>query len=34
MAVDEISQLIHPPIDNVPGAQPPEDTPEEETIDP
>jgi len=34
MAIDELSQLIHLPIDNVPGAPPPEDTPDEETIDP
>jgi len=34
MAIDEISQLIHLPIDNVPGAPPPEDTPDKEMIDP
>jgi len=34
MAIDELSQLIHPPIDNVPGAPPPEDTPDAEPIDP
>jgi len=34
MAIDELSQLIHQPIDNVPGAPPPEDTPDEEAIDP
>jgi len=34
MAIDEFSQLIHLPIDNVPGAPPPKDTPDEETIDP
>jgi len=34
MVIDELSQLIHLPIDNVPGAPPPEDTPDEETIDP
>jgi len=34
MAIDELSQLIYLPIDNVPGARPPEDTPDEETIDP
>ena len=34
MAIDELRQLIHLPIDNVPGALPPEDTPDEETIDP
>jgi len=34
MAIDELSQLIHPPIDNVPGEPPPEDTPDTETIDP
>jgi len=34
MAINELSQLIHLPIDNVPGAPPPEDTPDEETIDP
>jgi len=33
MAIDELSQLIHLPIDNVPGAPPPEDTPDEETKD-
>jgi len=34
MAIDEPSQLIHLHIDNEPGAPPPEDTSEEETIDP
>jgi len=34
MAIDELSQLIHLPIDNVNGAPPPEDTSDEETIDP
>ena len=34
MAIDQLSQPIHLPIDNVPGALPPEDTPNEETIDP
>jgi len=34
MAIDELGQVIHLPIDNVPGAPPPEDTPNEETIDP
>jgi len=34
MAIDELSQLIHLPIDNVPGGPPPEDTPDEDTIDP
>ena len=34
MVIDELSQLMHLPIDNVPGAPPPEDTPDEETIDP
>jgi hypothetical protein len=34
MAIDELSQLIHLPMDNVPGAPPPEDTPNEEPIDP
>jgi hypothetical protein len=34
MAIDELSQLIHLPIDNVPGARPPEDTPDKEPIDP
>jgi hypothetical protein len=34
MAIDELSQLNHLPIDNVPGAPPPEDTPDEEPIDP
>jgi len=34
MAIDELSQLIHLPMDNVPGAPPSEDTPDEETIDP
>jgi len=32
MAIDELTQLIHLPIDNVPGAAPPEDTPDKETI--
>jgi hypothetical protein len=31
--MDELSQLIRLPIDNVPGGPPLEDTPEEETID-
>jgi hypothetical protein len=34
MAIDELSQLIHLPIENVPGAPPPENTPDEEPIDP
>src|SRR5882757_2002005 len=34
MAIDELSELIHLPIDNVPGAPPPEDTSDEEPIDP
>jgi len=34
MAIDELSQLIHLPISNVPGAPPPKDTPDEETIKP
>jgi len=34
MAIDELSPLVHLPIDNVPGAPPPEDTPNEEPIDP
>jgi hypothetical protein len=34
MAIDELSQLIHLPIDNVPGAPPPDDTPDEEPINP
>jgi len=34
MAIHELSQLIHLPMDNLPGARPPEDTPDEETIDP
>jgi hypothetical protein len=34
MAIDELSQLIHLPIDNVPGAPPPEDTPDEQPKDP
>jgi len=34
MAIDDHSQLSHLPIDNVQGAPPPEDTPDEETIDP
>ena len=33
MAIDELSQLIHLPIDNVAAAPPPEDTPDKETID-
>jgi hypothetical protein len=32
--LNEHSQLIHLPLDDVPGAPPPEDTPDEETIDP
>jgi len=34
MAIYDLSQLIHLPIDDVPGAPPPEDTPDEETIYP
>jgi len=34
MAIDELSQLIHLSTDNVPGAPPAEDIPNEETIDP
>ena len=34
MAIDELSQLIHLRIDNLTGAQAPEDTPDKETIDP
>ena len=34
MAIDELCQLIYLPIDNVPGAPLPEDTPDTETIDP
>ena len=34
MAIDELSQTIHLTIDNVPRAPPPEDTPDEETMDP
>ena len=34
MGIDELSQLIHLHIDNAPGAPPPEDTADEETIDP
>ena len=34
MAINELSQLIYLPIDNVPGTPPPEDTPDKETIDP
>jgi len=34
MGIDELSQPIYLPIDNAPGAPPPEDTPDEETIDP
>jgi hypothetical protein len=34
MAIDELVQLIHLPIDDLPGAPPPEDTPDKETIDP
>ena len=34
MGIIELSQLTHLPIDNVPGASPHEDTPDEETIDP
>jgi hypothetical protein len=33
LAIDELSQLIHLPIDNVPGAPPPEHTPDKEPID-
>jgi hypothetical protein len=34
MPIHELGQLIHLPIDNVPGAPPAEDTHDEETIDP
>jgi hypothetical protein len=34
MALDEFCELIHLPIDNVPGAPPPEDTPHKEPMDP
>jgi len=34
MAINELSPLIYLPMDNVPGPQPPEDTPKKETIDP
>jgi hypothetical protein len=34
MVIDELDYLNHLPIDNVPGAPPPEDTPDDETIDP
>ena len=34
MAIDELSQLIHLLIDTVPGAPPPDDTPNEEMINP
>jgi hypothetical protein len=34
MAIDELSQLIHLPIANVPGALPPDDTPDEQPKDP
>jgi len=34
MAIDQLSQLIHLPIGNVPGAPPPKDTPDGEIIDP
>ena len=34
MVIDELTQLIHLHINNVPGAPPPEDTPDEETMDP
>jgi hypothetical protein len=34
MAIDQLSPLIHLPIDTVPGAPPPEDTSNEEPIDP
>jgi hypothetical protein len=34
LVIDELSQLIHPPIDNAYGAPPPEDTSDEEPIDP
>jgi hypothetical protein len=34
IAFDELSSLIHLPIDNVPGVPPPEDTPDEDPIDP
>jgi hypothetical protein len=33
MAIDEFSQQIDLPIDNVPGAPPPEDTSDGESID-
>jgi len=33
MVIDELSQLIHLPIEDVPGAPPTEDTPDQETID-
>jgi len=33
MAIDELSQLLHLPIDNLPAAPPPEDTPNKERID-
>jgi hypothetical protein len=34
MAVDELSQLLHLPIDNVLGAPPPEYTVNRDTVDP
>jgi len=34
MAIDDLSQLTHLTIDNVPGEPAPEDTPDEQTIDP
>jgi hypothetical protein len=34
MAIDDHSQLNHLRIDNIPGAPPRENTPDEETIDP
>jgi len=34
MAIDEFGQQIHLPIDYVPCAPPPEDTPDEEAMDP
>jgi hypothetical protein len=34
IAIDKLSQLIHLPIHNVPCAPPPDDTPDEEPIEP
>jgi hypothetical protein len=34
MAIDELYQLIHLPMNYIPGAPPPEDAPNKETIDP